>query len=322
MRRPAPRTRVWFARAALVALATVCAAAGGEAFARRRYPLLEMPLAGANVEPALVNCAYAHPTRGWAVLPNRCLRDARGLLPGHDGMRPDGWKLLVVGDSVGERDWVPLLAAGLEAKAGQPITVFNASLSGYDTCQGAVTLRERIAELAPDGVLVQTCVNDVFGSATVAPSGPHWTRVSSSSGWRRVPTLLLRSRIAQLVVLSRSRPPDMRQRLARVTACARDMAEAAEEAGIPLAVVHFPALVDAEEETYLARGLAADGRALRQAWQGVAAPQIDGGEALRAVDKLSAFADRPEDRIHPKNAASDVIATAFVPEVGPALGLW
>ena len=97
------------------------------------------------------------------------------------------------------------------------------------------------------------------------------------------------------------------------------MAARADAAGVPLVVVHFPALVDhGETAPHLAR-LRVEEAAVRAAWSAVPVEQVEGRAALAALGSLAALAPHDADRLHPRPEAAHPIAQALAPPLAAAL---
>lgn len=101
---------------------------------------------------------------GFALNPDRpgiCARGYRGDKP-EPGRRPGRRRLLVLGDSISYDigSWPELLPALMHARAGEPFELINASVPGYTTYQERVYFERRLADLEPDLVVLQYCLND------------------------------------------------------------------------------------------------------------------------------------------------------------------
>jgi hypothetical protein len=227
---------------------------------------------------------------------------------------------LVVGDSLAEEEWVAALAQDLEHAVGRPVELLNAATSGYNTCQEAVTLGELAGDLRPDAILLETCPNDSAGSSVVIPQGA-WSAVAWNNEWRMVPTVLLRSRVVQLALVSRSAPSGKGNLGRSVRACAAAAVETAERAGVPMVVVHFPMFIDPEEVGGRFTGMRAEQAGMAEAWRPVDVPQVSGFDVLSRLGSLRAMATNDQDRIHPAHAEGDAIGQALAGPVAAALGL-
>ncbi|MFZ5479848.1 MAG: hypothetical protein ACOZNI_23995 [Myxococcota bacterium] len=293
-------------RLALFVVGTLASLAGAEVAARGLWPD-DGSLAPGTLDARTQSCAQRHPTRGWIVA-GRCGRDDRGLLT---GAPTGGRRLLLVGDSVAEGEWANALARRLG------VTLLNAATSGYNTCQEAVALAELVASERPDAVLLQTCPNDHVGSAVVLPDGA-WSSVAWDGGWRRVPTLALRSRLVQIAIVARSTATQAGELGDRVARCARAAVAAAY--GVPMAVLHFPALVDPDETDARLVALRAEEARMREVWAPIDVAQVDGRAALAGLGPLARLTESDADRIHPRRDLGPRIGDALAGPVAEALG--
>lgn len=82
-------------------------------------------------------------------------------------------RIAVIGDSVGAAmnvppaDRIPAhLEARLAAETATPVEILNFCVMGYDTVQEARVLETRVAEFAPDAVVLLYCLNDPGRSET------------------------------------------------------------------------------------------------------------------------------------------------------------
>ena len=306
------------ARLALVVLATGASLAAAEAYARHRWPQ-DGALKPGTLDGRTESCALRHPTRGWSIT-GKCGRDERALFIQPRAAPAGAWRLLVVGDSVAEEEWVAALAEELEPAVGRPVELLNAATSGYNTCQEAVTLVELIEDLRPDAILLETCPNDSAGSSVVIPQGA-WSAVAWNDEWRMVPTALLRSRLVQLAIVSRSAPSGKGNLGRSVGGCATAAAAAAKRAGIPMVVVHFPMFIDPDEVGGRFTGMRAEQAGIADAWRPVDVPQVSGFDVLSKRGALRAMATDDQDRIHPAHSEGAAIGRALVGPVAAALGL-
>lgn len=308
----------WLVRLGLLIAVSAACLATAEQYARLRWPFDE-PVDPGMLDSRTEACARRHPTRGW-IIQGRCGRDERGLFEQKTAPEAEAWRLLVVGDSVAEGEWTGVLARQLEAYVGRPVVLLNAATSGYNTCQEAVAVSELLATERPDAVLLQTCANDSLGSAVVIPEGD-WSIVAWNGRWQRIPSVLLQSRLVQLALVSRSRPSTQGRLGSQVRRCAEDAVSAANTAGVPMVVLHFPVLVDDDEDDERLRGLRAEEASLRADWKGVDVAQVEGRVALGTLGSLAAIATTDEDRIHPKRTEADRVGAAFASPVAAGLGL-
>lgn len=306
------------ARLALLALATAGSFGAAEAYARSRWPE-DGALAPGTLDGRTESCARRHPTRGWSIT-GTCGRDERGLFIQPEAAPAGAWRLLVVGDSVAEEEWVAALARALEPAVGRPVELLNAATSGYNTCQEAVTLAELTRDLDPDAILLETCPNDSAGSAVVIPQGA-WSAVAWNDAWRMVPTVLLRSRVVQLALVSQSAPSGEGHLGRSVRACASAAADTAERAGVPMVVVHFPMFIDADEVDGRFAGMRREEAEMVESWRPVDVPQVSGRAVLAARGSLREMATNDQDRIHPAHAEGAAIGRALAGPVAAALDL-
>lgn len=308
----------WLARFGLLLAVSGACLATAEEYARLRWPLDE-PLEPGTLDSQTESCARRHPTRGWAIQ-GRCGRDQRGVFEQKAPPAAGAWRLLLVGDSVAEGQWSGVLARQLEAYVGRPVALLNGATSGYNTCQEAVALSELLATEHPDAVLLQTCANDSLGSSVVIREGD-WSIVAWNGRWQRIPSALLRSRLVQLALVSRSRPSTKGRLGSQVRRCAEDAVSAARAAGVPMVVLHFPVLVDDGEDDERLQGLRAEESSLRADWKGVDVPQVEGRVALGALGSLAAIATTDEDRIHPKRAEAERVGAALAAPIAAGFEL-
>lgn len=306
------------ARLALLVLATGASLAAAEAYARHRWPE-DGALQPGTLDGRTESCARRHPTRGWSIT-GTCGRDERGLFVQPRPAPEGAWRLLVVGDSVAEEEWVAALAQALEPAVGRPLELLNAATSGYNTCQEAVTLAELTGELRPDAILLETCPNDSAGSSVVIPQGA-WSAVAWNDEWRMVPTPLLRSRLVQLALVSRSAPSGKGNLGRSVRSCASAAADTAKRAGVPMVVVHFPMFIDPDEVGGRFAGMRREQEEMAESWRPVDVPQVSGLEVLSALGSLRAMATNDQDRIHPAHSEGAAIGRALAGPVAAALGL-
>ncbi len=310
-------------RLALSALSAALSLGAAEAFARWRWPV-PPPLPGARLADGLsAECATTHPTLGWAYRAGRCGRDAHGLQrfpwPAPDGAR----SLLLIGDSVGEKEWSAHLADALRAATGVPVEVLNGAVTGYHLCQEAEALRLRLAELRPDAVVLQSCPNDLVGSVTTLPAGPHTALVQTARGWWTVPRALLRYRLPQvaLVAAGMRAPTSGGGSIGPAgPRCAQQMAEDLARTGIPGVVLHFPALVAADDPSPEARQLLGNEAGVRAVWAETPLPRVDGRPALEAVVALPELSGGRGDLLHPKPGTGALVAAALAGPLAEGLG--
>lgn len=310
-------------RLLLLVLSSGGSLAAAEAVARWKWPA-PPPVPGGRVADGLsTECATTHPTLGWAYRAHRCGRDAHGLQR-HPGTAAAGAAtVLLIGDSVGEKEWSAHLPAALERATGRPVQLLNGAVSGYHLCQEADALRLRLAALRPDYVLLQSCPNDLVGSVTVLPGGPHTSLVQTRHGWWEVPRVLLRYRLPQVALVHagmRAPTPGGGSLGPAGPRCAEQMAADLAARDIPAAVLHFPALVDTDDTSGPATTLHANEAGIRAAWSGTALPKVDARPPLEAVTPLSALAGGPGDLLHPKPGTGALIAAALAPALAEAWG--
>ena len=194
-------------------------------------------------------CYEEHPLLGYVPRVGRCGRDARGLRF-HDATAadsPDPLRVLVLGDSIADQDlWVGWTRAAAEVALGAPVQAFNSGVPGYDTCSEVALLEERLLEVEPDALVLQFCLNDFEVSAAVLPLGDGRVRLHAGHTYE-VPAWVLRSRLALFAMvklgLGRGEEAALRKPTAPVDPCLDRLAEIAEERGIPVGVVLFPAFV-------------------------------------------------------------------------------
>ncbi len=327
-----PRVRRWLYRGTSLIVATALSLGIAEGLARRASPSPpEVP--GRDIPRGLLaDCVVTDASRGWAFRPGACGRDADGLLRlASRGADDSAWTLLLEGDSVGENAWTHPLPDALAAELGRPVVVLNGAVSGYNTCQEAGALRAHLGAVRVDAVVVQTCVNDLGGSVTLLPSSPGWSKVFAAGRWRSIPTPLLDLRLGQLAlatVLASPRTPTSTANVAvpsafltpaMATRCAQDIQAQADAAGVPLAVLHFPALVDVTEDTPPLEHLRRQEADVQRAWAGVTARQLQGRSVLEPLGALAERATSDEDRLHPSPRAAQAIADAVAPALANAL---
>lgn len=312
----------WLLRLLVPFVLAILSLAGIEAYARARQPAMPSWIEAA-LDPETRSCASISATRGY-VIEGQCGRDARGFLqpaPAVGGEPGAGSPLiaLLVGDSVGEKGWVPALAPALAEALGRPVRLYNGALSGYGTCQEAMALRELRAALIAAGeppglILAQSCANDRHGSPVLLPTAPVWGVPMVRAGTIRMPRLLLRSAAAQQVFLfpalqARSAPLQE----ADLLSCLAEMREAA--GSTPLLALHFPVLAALGDSRY-----AADVRD-EEAMRGLYERAGIGGVSLRPLlpAELAALRAVPDDQLHPASFWSQRIAGAAAPAIAERL---
>jgi len=80
----------------------------------------------------------------------------------------DGYRIIVMGDSVTfgpqnieTKDLFPGVAERILIEAGNKVQILNAGVSGYNTRQELIALREKYLKLKPDMVIFAFCINDL-----------------------------------------------------------------------------------------------------------------------------------------------------------------
>jgi hypothetical protein len=254
--------------------------------------------------------------------PNKCGADGRGLRTLPADAPADARVVLLVGDSVGEKEWAAVLPVALGARVGAPVKLRSAAVSGYNTCQLAKTLAETLRPERPDAVLVQTCPNDLVGSVAVLPAGPWSALVQTHDGWWRVPRLVLDSRLGQVALVEaglRAAAPHRGALGAAAARCTADIARRVAEAGVPAAVLHFPGLVDRSDPSPEAERLRRDEADVQAAWASAPLPRLDGRALLEPRGRLSSLATGATDLLHPRPGTGVQIAEAIA---GPLAEAW
>lgn len=119
----------------------------------------------AGVALAAENSALVpDPDLGYALNPAKKGFNARGIRHGElePGRRSEVRRVLVLGDSVSfdPGGWQDLLRERLEREHEGEVELINASIPGYTTHQERLLYEHRLADLEPDLVILQHCIND------------------------------------------------------------------------------------------------------------------------------------------------------------------
>lgn len=298
-------------RLAALGFGSVLALLLAEGAARVAEPFGDIGDFARHLDVDTLGCARPSLTRIYEIV-GRCRRDAHGFLL--DRARPLGnpsaKRVLVIGDSVGEQSWTLHLGDALEAEGRGQVEVWNASVGGYGTCQEAAATRELIGIARPDVVIVQTCANDVFGSPAVLAGADGTTSVVMGERLRTFPSALLGSALFRQVLARASSGAGAASTVASSRACAQDIV--ATVGGIPLVVVHFPALVDDPKHPLLA-----DEADVLAAWADV--PGIRLRDRLGSLGTLRSLRENANDAIHPRESVQLAIAASFSEDVSAAM---
>ncbi len=219
---------------------------GAELVFRRFQPEADPTATLTRPRGEWARCYRPSMTLGYEPTPGRCGYNRHGVAADHPEAKAAGtYRVLLLGDSLSERQqWVELLERRLAAaRPGQRVELWNAGVTGYDTCAELRVLQEKGWRVNPDLVLVQLCVNDFFRTSSILPLPGG--RVLFHAGRRGVemPGWILGSRLLTWLTLRLSAGQhSVREGAGSVARClARIRAEAVAR-NKPLAVVVFPVL--------------------------------------------------------------------------------
>ncbi len=322
-------------KAVLLGLMPIIILAGGavaaELLARQRGLIIDpaaltpSPLAGPGQKAhSDARCYRPPPTLGYEAVPNRCFRNAVGMLGDEPDQRPPGaYRVLVLGDSIAHQDlWVKDMVSALShGLPGRKVQYFNAGVPGYDTCHELRVLEERGLKLEPDLVLVQFCINDFMVAANVLPTGDDRVRVMVGASAWEYPGWVLRSHLLTWG-LTRLREADV-QRMRRmdktavVRSCLARMQRLTRSRGARLMVAVFPALVDGDarltsspKDSYFSLE-----RRIKGLLVGLGIPHLELRGSFAGRPSLQTYRVHERDVWHPNVPGQKIIGEALAAEI-------
>lgn len=195
------RTQRWIARLALL-LGGVLVGLALVELGFRTWPPAPPTYPRAAL-PGDKGCLEDHLTLGYAARPGECERDAEGFITlEHPGPTPV-LEVLLVGDSISEVPyWLDLALARIGERRGVGTRLRSAGVIGYDACQELEALRLALKRTEPDLVVLQTCANDLLGTAVLTRTAQGNLRFYGPRGAATLPAWTLHSEALSWVLLT------------------------------------------------------------------------------------------------------------------------